>query len=129
MEMNNAHISLTGMLHKKQFILSIIISVFALILCSCNAATKPYTLRDTVPDGPPEYQAGWHDGCQTALSTGAFYNARSKFTPNLGSGIYQHDSAYNTGYTWGFNVCMIQNGNFGVGGGSFGGIIGAAPLE
>ena len=118
------------MLHKKQFTPNIIIFIFlAIFLTSCAAATRPYTIIESVPEGPPEYQAGWHDGCQSALSTGAFYNARSKFAPNIGNGIYQHDSLYQTGFNWGFNICMIQNGNFGVSGGSFGGMIGAAPLE
>ena len=125
---NNAPISLTGMLHKN-FTLKQIIFVGLLALGGCNAATRPFTIRDTVPDGPPEYQAGWHDGCETALSTANFYNSRAKFSANLGSGIYQHDSAYGTGYTWGFNICMIQTGNFNTSGGSFGGMIGAAPLE
>jgi len=91
----------------------------------------PFTVDNQVPDGPPEFRAGWHDGCQTALSTGSFYNARAEFSPNLGSGIYQHDSIYQMSYNWGFNICMIQGGNFssvGVGSGLFGGVLGAAPL-
>lgn len=74
--------------------------------------TKPYTLDLQVPDGPPEFQAGWHDGCQSALSNSAFLNARMFSSVNAGSGIYQHDPVYQMAYGKAVFSCSVQAANF-----------------
>jgi len=45
--------------------------IFALfLLTSCNAlgGPKPF-LMDADPEGPPEFKAGWKDGCQSGFAT------------------------------------------------------------
>jgi hypothetical protein len=37
--------------------------------CSGLSLKTPATLDMTPPDGPPEYQQGWLDGCTSGLST------------------------------------------------------------
>ncbi|MCE3255692.1 MAG: hypothetical protein K0R25_1186 [Rickettsiaceae bacterium] len=64
-----------------------------------------------VPEGPPEFRAGWHDGCSSALAQMGFQNARfNKLT--LGSGIYQHDPTYQLAYGKAVFVCATQVGDF-----------------
>lgn len=42
-----------------------------------NMFFKPYTLDFTPPPGPPEYQQGWSDGCETGMHS--YTNALAKF--------------------------------------------------
>ncbi len=82
-----------------------------LIVCNCGGFYKPATMNLRIPDGPPEFQAGWHDGCNSALATSGFQNAR--FTSiNMGSGIYQHDPVYQLAYGKALFSCASQAGNF-----------------
>lgn len=63
-------------IHKILFII-----IVPLICTSCTGKngtfdmTKPYSLDLTPPDGPPIYQQGWSDGCESGLSaySGNFY--------------------------------------------------------
>lgn len=73
---------------------------------------QPITMSLATPDGPPEYKAGWHAGCQTALANKAFANAFVYGGPNFGSGVYQHDSAYQTGWGQGWFACVLHIGDF-----------------
>jgi major membrane immunogen (membrane-anchored lipoprotein) len=87
----------------------VIILISLLFLSGCF--TRAFTTNIEVPDGPPEYQAGWHDGCSTSFSASAFSNARfSKMT--MGNGMYQHDQVYQTAWSHGWYACTIQTGNF-----------------
>ena len=45
---------------------------------------KPYGMGDT-PDGTPEFQAGWDDGCESGLSAygGSRYKAAYSFKQNV----------------------------------------------
>lgn len=74
--------------------------------------TKPYTLEWQVPDGPPEFQAGWYDGCRAGLSNSSFLNVRMFAPVSAGSGIYQHDPLYQMAYGRALFSCAIQAGNF-----------------
>ena len=61
---------------------------------------QPMTLNLKVPDGPPEFKAGWHAGCKSANANQAFANSfvyQGKGGPDYGSGVYQHDPYFNVG--------------------------------
>lgn len=47
-----------------------------------NMFFKPYTLDFNPPPGPPEYQQGWADGCETGMHS--YTNSLAKFV-----GAYQ----------------------------------------
>ncbi len=72
---------------------------------------QPSTTRLEVPDGPPEYKAGWHDGCSSALSSLGFRNARF-YRQDFGSGIYHQDSLYQTAWSSAWFACSAQVGDF-----------------
>ena len=97
------------------------ILVSFLVIASCRLPTnfgfyQPITLDLTVPDGPPEYKAGWHNGCRTGLgSIKYFANSQVYSDPDgtdFGSGIYQHDKVYQTAWGHGFFACNIHTGSF-----------------
>ncbi len=72
---------------------------------------QPLTLSLAVPEGPAEYQAGWHAGCNSALAQKAFSNSwvyKKKNGPDMGNGIYQHDSQFQTGWGQGWFACVLH---------------------
>lgn len=88
-----------------------LILITLLFSLGCKGFYAPITTNIEVPDGPPEYKAGWHDGCSTGLSTGVFVNGRfNKMT--MGNGMYQHDPIYQAGWGSGWFSCTIQPGDF-----------------
>ncbi len=102
----------------KKFLPFITILIF---LTSCRAPDnfgfyQPITLSLKVPDGPAEYQAGWHAGCRTAISQKGFANGSvylaDNHGPNLGNGIYQHDSGFQTGWAQGWFACILHIAGF-----------------
>lgn len=94
--------------------------VVLVLLSSCRARDnfgffQPITMNLTVPDGPAEFQAGWHAGCNSALSNKAFTNAwvyRKGNSLDMGSGVYQHSSVFQTGWGQGWFGCYIHNSTF-----------------
>ena len=75
----------------------------------------PISLSMAVPDGPPEFKAGWYAGCKSGNSTGTFANNWSnkvKNTANFGSGVYDHDAMFQTGWSQGWFSCVINAGTF-----------------
>jgi hypothetical protein len=80
-------------------------------MCSCKGMFEPMTADFEVPEGPPEYRAGWHDGCSTALSAGGFTSGKfHKLT--FGGGTYTHDPAYQGAWTAGWYACVTQAGDY-----------------
>jgi hypothetical protein len=79
-----------------------LLSLLLLSVVSC----RPLPLYFEKPGGPPDYQLGWQDGCDTgvgveggALTRGAF---GFKKRPEL------HDNAlYNSGWNEGFTYCRF----------------------
>ncbi len=60
-----------------------------------------------VPDGPPEFKAGWRDGCRSGLANGSFLNSAvylskegASFSP-----VYTHDPQYRSAWGNAFWVC------------------------
>lgn len=75
--------------------------LFVLLSCRSNGFYQPYTTSLEIPDGPPEYKAGWRAGCRTALSThGRGMFANSVVYPNVdfGNGAYHHEGLFVSGW-------------------------------
>lgn len=74
---------------------------------------EPLTLDTRVPDGPEEFQAGWHAGCRSALANREHSNAavyrESNGAPSMGNGIYQHSSTFQTAWGSGWFACILHN--------------------
>jgi len=124
MAWSNALILLTGMCLKiMKFIKALkFIVIFFLFssIFSCRGLDnfgffQPITMDLKVPDGPPEFKAGWHAGCKTALAARNFQNAfvyQDQYGPNYGSGVYQHDPAFQLGWRTAFFSCVTHVGFF-----------------
>ena len=81
-------------------------------LGSCIGIFQPMGMGNIeVPSGPPEFQAGWHDGCSSALSAGPFL--AGKFHDfSMGTGIYQHEAVYQSAWTSGWFACNVKANDF-----------------
>ncbi len=70
---------------------------------------QPITLRMTTPDGSPEYKAGWYAGCRSGLGARPFANSwvyeKEAGSADFGSGVYQHDRAFQVGFGQGIWAC------------------------
>jgi hypothetical protein len=76
---------------------------------------QPITMDLKVPDGPPEFKAGWHNGCKSALGMRNFANSyvyQNKGSAEFGNGVYQHDQTYNSAWSNAFFVCATYSGTF-----------------
>jgi len=82
------------------------------MISSCTWFYHPATLELDVPDGPPEYKAGWYDGCRSGLSTKKHFANSFIYDETFGSGIYQHDPVYQSAWISGFLVCNTTAGHF-----------------
>jgi hypothetical protein len=104
---------------KKIFKIIIIFSLF-LLNPSCRGIDnfgfyQPITMDLKVPDGPPEFKAGWHAGCKSALASRSFQNSfvyQDEYGANYGSGVYQHDPAFQLGWRTAFFACVTHVGYF-----------------
>jgi hypothetical protein len=84
-------------------------TLLIIITSGCNAFYHPMFMPTDVPDGPPEFQAGWYDGCRSGLGTKKSTNS-SVYGANFGSGIYQHDEVYQTAWSSAFYTCYVIGG-------------------
>lgn len=99
---------------------TIIFLTILTITFSCRMPTnfgfyQPITLDLTVPDGPPEFKAGWYAGCNSALGNKYFANTfvyGGKSGIDYGSGIYQHDPVYQAAWGRAFFTCNIHAATF-----------------
>lgn len=77
---------------------------------------QPITLGLDVPDGPKEYQAGWHAGCSSAMGSRIFANGfvyqDNKGGANVVNGIYHHDKDFQAGWSHGWFSCNLHTGTF-----------------
>lgn len=99
----------------------LILAIISIVLASCRMPDnfgfyQPITMALDVPDGPPEYKAGWHGGCKSALGTRLFANSfvyqKNKGGADLSNGIYQHDPAFQMGWSHGWFACNLHAGTF-----------------
>lgn len=98
-------------LHSRAAYRQLMALIALLFLTTACGFFQPYTLSLETPDGPPEYKAGWHAGCRTALSQHVFANA-FVYSADYGSGIYQHDRMFQTGWSQAFFSCKMHVANF-----------------
>jgi len=121
--MSNVHMLWIGMLHNSDnkifSVLRVTILMALVFVTSCRDIDnfgfyQPITLSVTVPDGPPEYKAGWYSGCKSGVGARAssmFANAGSYQDgkgPEFSSGVYMHDPAYQTGWGQGWFACSVH---------------------
>ena len=105
---------------KKAITKVILLLVISLCISSCRGPQnfgfyQPLTLSLVVPDGPPEYKSGWYHGCKSGIGNGVYLNGivhRDDGTQQQGSGIYQHDPKFVTGWGQGWFACIIHTGTF-----------------
>lgn len=119
---SNALTSWTGMSHKmkKTFGLRFVIFLILILTASCRMPEsfgfyQPITMSLTVPDGPPEFKAGWHDGCKSALGNAFFLNSfvyQTKNGPEFSNGIYQHDPMYQSAWSTAWFSCVLPSYGF-----------------
>jgi len=105
----NPSLEFNGM--RKFFLLTIVLSLLSCRLPDNFGFYQPITLSLAVPDGPPEYKAGWYNGCRSALGNSVFLNAftyREDSRPIMGSGVYHHDPQFQTGWGQGWYACVIH---------------------
>ncbi len=80
----------------------IVIILAATALSSC----RPVDLWFVNPEGPPEYQLGWQDGCDTGLSAQGDYRYKAiygfKKRPEMGE-----NDLYKQGWNEGFTYCRF----------------------
>jgi hypothetical protein len=101
----------------RKFIIFFIPLIF---LTSCHIPDtfgfyQPILLDMKVPEGPAEYQAGWHAGCTSALAAkSAFANSwvYNEGIPDFGNGVYQHDSNFRSGWGQAFFACKLRISEF-----------------
>ncbi|MGE0754394.1 MAG: hypothetical protein AB7L92_04465 [Alphaproteobacteria bacterium] len=73
-----------------------------LALASC----RPFSTLMVDPQGPPEYQLGWEDGCDTGISAeGAWYN-KAVFGFKKRTELAANDQ-YKQGWNEGFTYCRF----------------------
>ncbi len=98
---------------KNALIFSAIFFSAACVLPDNLGFYQPITLRMTVPDGPPEFKAGWYAGCKSALGAGKqFANSWVYGGPDFGSGVYQHDPLYQSAWSTAYFNCVTHAANF-----------------
>lgn len=102
----------------------IIFSLFTFVIASCHGFYEPITLNMEIPEGPPEFKAGFRSGCRAGLSSRSYGFANSVIYPaDYGNGIYLHDQRFTDGWRIGLFTCVIHASVFTGGPGNF------APLE
>ena len=114
---NNALIFLTMKLYKKFRTIAflILLPLSGCVFPDHSGFYNPVTLSMKVPDGPPEYKAGWYYGCKTGASLKTFANNavfQKNSGPDFGSGVYAHDPVFQAGWGQGWSSCSIYVGNF-----------------
>jgi hypothetical protein len=105
---------------KENKIFKIVAIFLFLTLNSCRGVDnmgfyQPITMDLKVPDGPPEFKAGWHAGCKSALANRGFQNSfvyQEDHGPDYGSGVYQHDPYFQTGWRTAFFACVSYVSGF-----------------
>ncbi len=99
------------MLHKISNYIAIFILFLFLTSCHGEGFYQPATLNLDLPNGSPEFRAGWSAGCRSAMSTKVFQNS-FVYNQDFGNGIYQHDSAFARAWARGWFACVMHIGNF-----------------
>lgn len=114
MGLNIAHIFMTGMCFRKIKMRKFLLIMAALaLISSCRMPTnfgfyQPILFDLKVPDGTPEFKAGWYDGCKSGIANANFLNSAvylTKAGPSF-SPIYTNNSDYRSAWGNAFWACL-----------------------
>ena len=92
----------------KKFILCLVLAV-AVSGCGNNFITnpKPLFLEKEIDFGPPEYRAGFHDGCETGLQAYQHSYAKTLYGGPQKTAAYQNNKLYNQVWRDSWNYCYM----------------------
>ncbi len=79
-------------------------SLILLLAASALGSCRPVSTWFATPDGPPEYQLGWQDGCDTGLSAQGDYRYRAIYGFKKRQEMLEND-LYKNGWNEGFTYC------------------------
>lgn len=100
-------------LKKHSFIVLFFVALTSLTSsCRLVGFYEPVTLDLDIPDGPAEYKAGYRAGCRSGLGAGRAFAGGFVYDPDHGTGVYQHDSNFVTGWSHGWFTCVIHASTF-----------------
>lgn len=81
----------------------ILIAFLSLGLASC----RPVMLYYVAPDGPPEYQLGWQDGCDSGLSAQGDWTYKAMYGFKKRPEMAESET-YKQGWGEGFTYCRFS---------------------
>lgn len=82
--------------------------VFAVLLLSLGVIScRPMMLYYVAPEGPPEYQLGWQDGCDSGLSAEGDYIYKAMFNFKKRPEMSESEP-YKQGWGEGFTYCRFS---------------------
>lgn len=81
----------------------LILALAALSLISC----RPMWLQGVDPSGPPEYQLGWEDGCDSGLSSEGGWTYKMMYGFKKRTELASSDQ-YKQGWNEGFTYCRFS---------------------
>ena len=80
---------------------------FAATLSAAASGCKPLSIQMVSPAGPPEYQLGWEDGCDTGLSAEGSWDYKLMFGFKKRPEMAASDQ-YKQGWNEGFTYCRFS---------------------
>jgi len=81
------------------------LTIAMLVLLSA-AGCRPLTLMSVEPSGPPEYQLGWQDGCDSGLSAEGDWTYKVLYGFKKRPEMAANDQ-YKQGWNEGFTYCRF----------------------
>lgn len=78
----------------------------AIILVLVLGACRPFSIFFVEPSGPPEYQLGWQDGCDTGMSAEGSWYYKTMFGFKKRTELAANDQ-YKQGWNEGFTYCRF----------------------
>lgn len=93
---------------------TVLILCLFLFSCRSNGMYQPYTTDLALPDGPPEYKAGWRAGCRTGFSAGGrgMFAGSFVYPIDFGDGTYHHEPLFAAGWLDATFVCFENVSTF-----------------
>ena len=82
-----------------------IIAITGLLLVT--AGCRPFWLMTVEPSGPPEYQLGWQDGCDSGMSAEGEWSYKLAFGFKKRPEMSANDQ-YKQGWNEGFTYCRFS---------------------
>ena len=97
---------------KKILLITLIItSLFSCRKTESLGFYQPIMMRLAVPDGPPEFKAGWHAGCRSGMLYKVFANSwvyqEGEFV-DFGSGIYTSSPIFRDAWRDAYYACRLN---------------------